>query len=208
MGMLETLQQEEAMDKAAMIDRQADHPSDWEQNPLGDNPVAKAGKHKGKLMSVIYQTEKDYVKWVRNHVDEKFSREMRALRIVVEFVDAKKRTRLEEQGAIQGSQVPMSSQATGSMTQGLVLTSPRVAGMVRAREREEWEMEEDWQEIQNFPSIPDMRPAQFPPPRTAVKWQSMAEQAVEMDQRKKQKVIARLAQHPKGFAAMTNILEK
>jgi hypothetical protein len=155
------------------VDSQPDAPEDFEENPIAPEAVMKVGQHKGKTVAEVYRQDKDYLKWVRSHIDQKSTGDMQKLRVFIEFTDVRKRNRINQK------QMPVAPSKS----------------KIRPRPSEEWEM--DWQQV----------PGHEKEKQILEKWERLTMRASEVEKKKKQQMVSRVAQHPNALAIMSLVME-
>ena len=90
----EVAQAKQAMDLDSQADLAGDEPED--AKPLGDSKL-ESGKCQGMRMRDVYQLDKTYVTWVREHVtpaSKKYTVKMVEFRLYIELRDLQKSKRL------------------------------------------------------------------------------------------------------------------
>ena len=120
--MLETLKKEETEVNEKNVDNHPDNSMDVLGNPVSAKTIMACGKHKGMEFYKIYVDDKNYIKWVRTHINDKSASEMKKFRVFVEFTDVQKKDRLQNQH---------------SDLQQTPITPRSKKGQVRARPREQ-----------------------------------------------------------------------
>ena len=85
-------------DSTKALDKMEDLSEDGEENPVDGTTIMKEGKYKNGKMSMalkdIYTTDKNYVEWVRSHIDKTSSKEMQRLKVYTLCRDQTKKHRL------------------------------------------------------------------------------------------------------------------
>lgn len=184
--MLANLQEAERTVTVDNVDQHPDDPQDVVGNPIHAKTVMGHGKHKGKEFYKIYVEDKGYNFWARGHIGPKSTVDMQKMRIFIEYTDAKKIERLQNQygtpASSQGVLPPMKTRA-------------KKKGQIRPRPKEESEME--WETVtgneeQNQEKIQ--------------MWGSMVVRAAEKDMEKNRKMITKMASHPQAMGLMTAVL--
>lgn len=184
--MLQEMQMEEKVATIKNIDQHQDEETDFMGNPVSQSTIMTIGKYKGRAFADIYREEKDYVKWVRTHVNSKGSQDMmKKLRIFVEFTDASKIRRVNQNTKETQGPIPP------------VNLSPAVRGKAKTRPLEPSDEDMDWE------TIPVTEKGQL----IDMKWNEMTQKLWKKDLLDKQNMVIQMAKNPKTMKMMMEMFQ-
>ena len=191
MQMLQESIKDQSTVNGQTVDKYPDHATDLKDNPVVHTSVLNIGKYKDSRKTVwqVYQEDKQYIAWIRSHINNKSHSEMKQFKIFISFVDKNKMDRINmEKSQQSATQMPVAP---------MLMTVPKDKKKSKKSKGKMPETETEWETIPMEGVISE---------EATRHWGRLAVRVIDHDEIRKQKMIRRASQQPQGIAMMAGNL--